>query len=1238
MSDQPHFNVRRRRGWPPQPSRSRSRWGILLAALLSLMFFVPMAGPANATPDGPVRDSPPTEVTDITISSTGEGRSVTGALPPLGTDWPITEYPTAIPSTYEREDVDFAGIINTQDVTGENTAQMYCIDLRTETRVGIGYTNGTWDESNVPNIGYVERILNTYYPATNAPENLDINGKAAAVQAAIWFFTDGFVVNPQHPLYSAVSSIVAATIADGPLPEPAVPNVTITPVSAEGPVNGVAGPYTVAAENAAEVTLIVDDGFSLYADAAGTVPLPETVPSGTQVWVRSDSGSTGPAELTARAAVTVPTGNVFLYDGNTPGTAAAQKLILADTQVLSANATASAEFFETGSLQVTKTIAGAAAGSQGDVVINIDCGPDYQFTFTVPAGSTGSLTSETFTDIPVDTVCTITEPTNGSSTSVSVLTDLPGPQTITSGDTVTATVTDTYTFTPGTLAVRKIVTGTAAGAQGEVQISVVCTSEGSTVLDTTVTIAAGETEPEASEFPGLAAGTECTVTESVNGETEAVSVTVTGEGTVTVPAGGSVEAAITDTYEFRPGTFAVRKDIAGDGAGRQSEVVLTVTCTSGLSDTITIPAGTTEPTTEEYENLPAGTSCTVTETTDGTNAEVSVTTVIDPAGGTITIPAGDGVEVTVTDTYTVNPGALTLNKVIAGASAGQQGQVEVLVTCTLNGATTLEQTVTIDAQATGTIATPIAGIPEGSTCAVTEPVTGETETIEVSVDLPTAVVIAAGATATATVTNTYTLRPGIFVATKVITGEAAGQQDTIQVRVICTSDGVTVLDEVFQAPAGATGQSSGRYTNIPAGASCDVTEPQTGETDSVLVETILPDPVTILAGETVESTLTNTYTFAPGTLTVTKTIDGAAALEHGEIVLLVQCGPDGSVLNETVTIAAGTVVPEPAVFDDLPADTECTVTEPTTGATETVQVSTVLPETVTIPAGDGTEATVTNTYTLAPGSLAVTKSIAGEAAGQQGEVVLQVLCGPDGSVLNETVTIPAGTQEDVSTTFEDLPAGTECAVSEPVSGATTEVSVATDLPDPVTVPAGGSVAATVTNTYSFTPGTLVVTKVITGDAAGAQGEVVLRVRCGPDGTILDETVSIPSGTTGNVSTGFEGLPTGTECTVTEPAGGGTSAVTVAAELPEPVVVPAGGGVEATVINTYSPVIAPTPKPTPAPTPAPVKPTRPDLPSTGANGTLGFLSAGAGLLLAGGLALAASRRRSNRAEDNGMDQQ
>ncbi|MFJ7748458.1 DUF5979 domain-containing protein [Arthrobacter sp. NPDC097144] len=1233
MSDQPHVNVRRRRGSPPQPSRMRTWAGILLALLL---VGAPLSAPANASivPE-PVRATPVSDAgTDIVITSLGDGRrNVPGALPPVGTTWPIDAYPTSTPAGYESYTAGFAGVINTQEVGGTTTAQMYCIDLRTSTRTGIGYENGTWDESNVPNIGYVNRILNTYYPSTDLPAGLDANTKAAAVQAAIWFFTDGYVVNPRNSLYSTVASIVNATVAAGPLEEPDAPDISITPATAEAAVTGVAGPYTVTSE-ANEITVTTDEGFGLFADAAGTVPLTNPVASGTQVWVRSEDGGTGPAAISARAVVTVPTGSVYLYDGATPDVDAAQKLILADTRELSSAASATANFFEVGSLTVTKSLAGPAVGSQGAVVISIDCGPGYQFTFNVAAGSTGAP-SETFTGIRAGSVCTITEPTNGATASVAVSTILPGAVTIPSGSEATAIVTDTYTFTSGTLAVTKTNTGEAAGAQGDVTISVVCTLDGATVLDTTVTIPAGTLTPEAAEFPNLAVGSSCTVTETATGETTSVAVTVEGEGTVVVPETGSVTAALTNSYTFKPGTLAVRKDIAGDGAGRQGVVTLQVTCSSGLNQTITIPAGTTDPTTEEFTGLPAGTTCTVTETADGETTEVTVTTTVDPAGGAVTIPAGDGVEVAYTDTYAVNPGALVVNKSIAGAAAGRQGDVTLQVSCTLEGAVVTEGEFTVTAGATGTVpAGTLTGIPEGASCAVTEPVTGESTEIGVVVDLPDSVTITAGGTATATVTDTYTENPGSLIVIKVITGEAAGNQDAVEVDVLCTLGGQTVFEETSQIPAGETGEVGAEFQNIPPGASCAITEPVTGATETVQVSTDLPTPVTIAPGGRDTATVTNTYTFTPGTLAVTKEFAGDAAGAQGEVVLQVTCGPDGSVLDETVTIPAGTAETVTRNFEDLPAGTECTVTETESGATATVSVDTVISDPVTIPAAGGAELTVTNTYGFNPGALVVSKVITGAAAGNQGEVVLEVRCGADGSALDETVTIPAGTTGEVTTEYEGLTAGTECTVTESGTGATSTVLVEPVLPEPVIVPASDTVTAVVTNTYTFAPGTLAVTKVITGAAAGNQGDVVLEVRCGPDGSAVNETVTIPAGTTGEVTTEFGGLAAGTECTVTEPGTGATSAVTVESEVPGPVIVPAGDTASAVVTNTYSPVIAPTPKPTPAP----VKPARPDLPSTGANGTVGFLAAGAGLLLAGGLAMAASRRRANRAEDDSSHQQ
>ena len=1210
----------------PDTTRRTRRLRIrgLAAFLLSLLLLLPFAGSVNALPEEQVRNEPVvvSDQTEIIYTSNGPGQRVNGALPPAGTTWPVDRYPTSTPAGYETENVWFAGLLNTQDAEG-NTAQMYCIDIRTPTRQGLGYVNGEWSEANVPNIGYVARILNTYYPSTNLPAGLTDNQRAAAVQAAIWFFTDGYVVNPRDSQYSTVSSIVNATIAAGPLTEPPAPDISITPPTAEASVNGVAGPYTVEAEAGAEITVTVDDGFTLYADAAGTVPLTNPVPSGTQVWVRSNAGDTGPATVLAQAAVTVPTGRVYLYDGATPGTTAAQKLILADTRTLTSNATASATFFEVGSLTVTKTIAGDAAGSQGAVSIAVDCGPGYQFTLDVPAGTTDPV-SETFNEIPAGAVCTITETADGATDTVTVQTVVPDPVTITANTTATANVTDTYSFVPGTLVVRKNIAGEAAGAQDPIVINVVCTSGGATVLDETITIPANATEVEPSEYGGLPAGSDCEVTEPTTGETTAIAVETTGLGTVTVPAAGTAEAAVTNTYSFNPGVLAVRKIIDGAAAGQQGAVTLNVVCTGGstLNETINIPAGATETDPFEYTGLAAGTVCTVTETVNGSTTEIGVVTVSDPTTGTVTIPAGDGVEVTVTNTYTVNPGSLTVTKTIAGAAAGEQGDVVLDILCRLDDVTTLSTSVTIPAGTTAPEPQTFTDIPAGSECAVTESATGETTQVEVVVDLPDTVTIPAGAEATAAVTNTYTERPGVIRVIKAFAGPAAGSQEAVEVQVTCTLDGTTVLEETFQAPPQATEDAVGVYIGIPAGALCEVTELEDGSTTAVLVTTDLPDPVTVPAGGEAEATVTNTYTFAPGAISVSKVIDGEAAGNQGDVVLRTVCTLDGeTVLDETFTIPERFTGTESTQYEDLAVGTECTVTETQDGSTETVGVTTVLPETVTIAAGAGVEATVTNTYTFNPGSLSVAKVIDGEAAGAQDDIVLGIICTLDGqTVLDETVTIPAGTTGTETQEFEGLVVGTECTVTEPGSGATETVGVTTVLPDPVTIAAATVSEATVTNTYTFNPGTLVVTKQIAGAAAGHQGEVVLNVVCTVDGeTVLDETVTIQAGATGEVMNTYGGLVQGSECSVTETATGVTSGLEVSTVLPEPVGITAAGASELRVVNTYTST-------QPAPRPTPDRPGKKRLPSTGADMAGGFLALGAGLVAMGGIGVAAANRR------------
>ena len=47
---------------------------------------------------------------------------------------------------------------------GVRRSSLYCIDILTLTYGGVGYNLGTWDASNVNNVGFVAYLLNHYFP------------------------------------------------------------------------------------------------------------------------------------------------------------------------------------------------------------------------------------------------------------------------------------------------------------------------------------------------------------------------------------------------------------------------------------------------------------------------------------------------------------------------------------------------------------------------------------------------------------------------------------------------------------------------------------------------------------------------------------------------------------------------------------------------------------------------------------------------------------------------------------------------------------------------------------------------------------------------------------------------------------------------------------------------------------------------------------------------------------------
>ena len=131
----------------------------------------------------------------------------------------------------------FAGIIHVSIDNGPQT-DSYCVDLLSHITVG----------DVVPQIppNYpceVVYILNNTYPHTNTIGTAlaDTNHEAAAIQAAIWHFTDNFTVSAPGDVVTRAGSIVTAAQSQCSV-VPAVPQtITISPASATNYLDGHGG-------------------------------------------------------------------------------------------------------------------------------------------------------------------------------------------------------------------------------------------------------------------------------------------------------------------------------------------------------------------------------------------------------------------------------------------------------------------------------------------------------------------------------------------------------------------------------------------------------------------------------------------------------------------------------------------------------------------------------------------------------------------------------------------------------------------------------------------------------------------------------------------------------------------------------------------------------------------------------------------------------------------------------------
>ena len=350
-------------------SMSRRGWRVPILLGLAVGALLLQVGPAGAVPSPTPPAAPPqvrgnTEMMDGRPGPRPGGHRVHRHL-----DNPFTRTPTPIPRATRASGCDLRERGSPASSMASRPAAARLLEpllhrhqhhhVRPD-RIRAGHLGR---RRAVPNVGYVARLLNDYYPNTDEPAGLtDLNQKAAAVQAAIWFFSDGYVLSTSDDAAARRrGGHRAGHQNEGPLIEPPPPSLTIIPPSRSGPAGHLIGPFTVtpaatAAAGARPSIAVTATGGSMFSDAAG-VP----IRNGTKVPSGQTSGS-APRWLSCRRArgdrerhrpqrQRLP---LRRQDGRVPN---GPELILAENATLSTTVQATADFLRPGSLVVTKTIA-----------------------------------------------------------------------------------------------------------------------------------------------------------------------------------------------------------------------------------------------------------------------------------------------------------------------------------------------------------------------------------------------------------------------------------------------------------------------------------------------------------------------------------------------------------------------------------------------------------------------------------------------------------------------------------------------------------------------------------------------------------------------------------------------------------------------------------------------------------------------------------------------------------------
>ena len=553
--------------------------------------------------------------------------------------------------------------------------------------------------------------------------------------------------------------------------------------------------------------------------------------------------------------------------------------------------------------------------------------------------------------------------------------------------------------------------------------------------------------------------------------------------------------------------------------------------------------------------FPAGTTMTFEETPPAVpNIQWNTAkTTFEPK--TLTVQEKQQSELSVSNVAQYADGTFQVKKTIADPKPANAPQsVKLYYQCnadSVDGAVKANTDTELTVNTDGTLVDG-AAFPRGTECKVTREADESVAGYGVaSTGLNATVTLAEGKVAgnIATVTNTYTRKTGTFQAKKVVADpKPANTPASVKLFYQCNADSV---DGAVKANTDTelTANTDGTPVDgasFPVGTECKVTrEADEAVVDHTVKTAGLNTAVTLKEGKVADNiaTVTNTYTQKIGTFQMKKLInapaDDAAFVAPKTVKFTYTCNADSVDKTVKAGVATEVSVPvgdTPVDGSEFPVGTKCTVAQESEHAVagyNSVPAGLTQPVTITEGTVANNIATVTNTYTKQVGSFSVTKVVDADPTiidlNPDHEYSFNYVCTKDGA---EVAKGELKVNGDNTVKSPDIPVGASCTVTEDEAsarGAVDNAVLDVKVSGPAVITENTTTPVTVTNKYTRATSSFTVKKKVEGLPDPGAKEFSFRYECayGEDAKVGDIKVK------GNGETTVEGVPAGSECTVTE---------------------------------------------------------------------------------------------------------